>query len=110
MSDEKTLRRFNGEDEDPGKSLKRWKLWAKAKLLTFKDFRAEQRGPWLFTLLEGKRGMHVSISPWKTSPKEGGEEALWKILESRFPEKEPYDQMGEALGAVLLWLPKRMRI
>ena len=51
MSDEKALKRFNGEDEDPGKSLK---LWAKAKLLTFKDFKVEQRGPWLFTLLEGK--------------------------------------------------------
>ena len=32
--------------------------------------------------------------------KEGGEEALWKILESRFREKEPFDQMGEAFGAV----------
>lgn len=100
MSDEKTLRRFNGEDEDPGKSLKRWKLWAKAKLLTFKDFRAEQRGPWLFTLLEGKAWDACEHLSLEDLSKEGGEEALWKILESRFPEKEPYDQMGEALGAV----------
>ena len=80
--------------------LKRWKLWAKAKLLTFKGFRAEQRGPWLFTLLEGKAWDACEHLSLEDLSKEGGEEALWKILEPRFPEKEPYDQMGEALGAV----------
>eukprot|EP00435_Cladocopium_sp_Y103_P036809 s2568_g9.t1 len=100
MSDEKTLRRFNGEDDDPGKSLKRWKLWAKAKLLTFKDFKAEQRGPWLFTLLEGKAWDACEHLSLEDLSKANGEDALWKILESRFPEKEPFDQMGEALGAV----------
>lgn len=80
--------------------LKRWKLSAKAKLLTFKGFRAEQRGPWLFTLLEGKAWDACEHLSLEDLSKEGGEEALWKILEPRFPEKEPYDQMGEALGAV----------
>ena len=98
MSEDKSLRRFNGEDEDPGKALKRWKLWAKAKLMTLKDFKKEQRGPWLFTLLEGKAWdacEHLSLDELA---KESGEEALWELLHSRFPEKEPYDQMGEAFG------------
>ena len=100
MSEDKTLRRFNGDDEDPGKALKRWKLWAQAKLLTFKDFKKEQRGPWLFTLLEGKAWDACEHMSLDELAKPEGEDQLWKILESRFPEKEPFDQMGEALGAV----------
>ena len=53
MSDDKGLKRFNGEAEDPGKELKRWKAWALAKCLTMKDLKPHQRGPWLFTLLDG---------------------------------------------------------
>ena len=100
MADEKSLRRFSGEDDDPGKALKRWKLWAQAKLMTFKDFKKEQRGPWLFTLLEGKAWDSVEHMSLEDLAKPDGEQELWKLLEQRFPEKEPFDQMGEALGAV----------
>ena len=30
MADERNLKRFSGDDEDPGKALKRWRLWATA--------------------------------------------------------------------------------
>ena len=69
-------------------------------MLTYKDLKPEQRGPWVFTLLDGKAWDacgHLSLD--KLSSAEG-ETEIWKLLESRFPEKEPYDQMGEALGAV----------
>ena len=68
--------------------------------MMLKDFKKEQRGPWLFTLLEGKAWdacEHLSLDELA---KESGEEMLWELLHSRFPEKEPYDQMGEAVGAV----------
>ena len=49
--DEPSLKRFNGEDDDPGKQLKRWIQWTRAKMFTMKDLSEAQKGPWLFTLL-----------------------------------------------------------
>ena len=99
-SDDRGLRRFDGEGEDPGKSLKKWRTWAQAKMLTLKDVKAEQRGPWLFTLLDGKAWdarEHVTLEELATDK---GEKLLWDILQRRFPEKEAHDLMGEALGEV----------
>ena len=100
MSDDRNLKRFNGEDEDPGKALKRWKLWATARMLTYKDLKPEQRGPWVFTLLDGKAWdacEHLSLDKLSSAEDES---EICKLLEARFREKEPYDQMAEALGAV----------
>ena len=63
MSDDKALKRFHGESEDPGKDLKRWKAWATAKLATLKDIKPPQKGPWLFThyqlcWIDGARESH----------------------------------------------------
>ena len=96
--DEKGLKRFTGEDDDSGKQLKRWKTWAMAKMATMKDLKKEQRGPWLFTLLEGRAWdccEHFTLEQLSASD---GEQALWQTLEDRFPEKEATDLMGEALG------------
>lgn len=98
--DDRNLKRYDGEGDDPGKSLRKFKLWASARMLTYKDLKSEQKGPWLFTLLDGKAWdacEHLSI---EDISKPGGDLELWKLLEARFPEKEAYDQMGEALGAV----------
>lgn len=54
MDDGKGLKRFNGEDDDSGKQLKKWRTWAMAKMATMKDLQKAQRAPWLFTLLEGR--------------------------------------------------------
>ena len=99
-TDDKNLRRFNGEDDDPGKALKKWKLWAKAKMLTFKDFKPEQEGPWIFTLLDGRAWDACEHLTLEDLSKADGAAKLWKVLESRFPEKEAFDQLGEALGSV----------
>ena len=64
------------------------------------DIKPEQKGPWLFTLLEGKAWDACEHLSLEELAKDTGEDQLWKLLESRFPEKEPFDQMGEALGAV----------
>ena len=99
-SDDRGLRRFDGEGEDRGKSLKKWRTWAQTKMLTLKDVKAEQRGPWLFTLLDGKAWdacEHVTLEELATDK---GEKLLWNILQRRFPEKEAHDLMGEALGEV----------
>ena len=98
--DDKSVKHFNGEDEDAGKALRKWKTWAQAKLLTIKDLKTQQRGPWLLTLLDGKAWdacEHLTLEELATAE---GEAKLWDTLERRFPEKEKHDMMGEALGEV----------
>ena len=98
--DERSLKRFSGEDDDAGKMLKRWKAWALAKMLTVKDLQKTQRGPWLFTLLDGKALEACEHLELEALAKEDGDQQVWTLLEQRFPEKEAHDQMGEALGEV----------
>ena len=99
-SDEKSLKRFSGEDDDAGKQLRKWKMWCNAKMATMKDLQAKQRGPWVYTLLDGKALEACEHLKLEDLMKENGDEDLWKLLSSRFPEKEPLDLMGESLGEV----------
>ena len=52
--DERSYKRFAGEEDDPGKGLKKWRAWALAKMATMPNLAKNQRGPWVFTLLDGK--------------------------------------------------------
>ena len=99
-SDDRSLKRFSGDGDDPGKDLKKWKQWATAKILTLKDCKEAQQGPWLFTLLDGSAWDAVEHLDIDELAKAGGAQRIWSVLQARFPEKEPYDQMGEALGEV----------
>ena len=98
MDDHKGLKRFNGEDDDSGKQLKKWRTWAMAKMATMKDLQKSQRGPWLFTLLEGRAWDACEHFTLDQLASEDGEKQLWQTLSDRFPDKEPTDLMGEALG------------
>ena len=60
----------------------------------------KQKGPWLFTLLNGKALDAVEHLTLEDLSKEDGADRVFKILGDRFPEKEKHDQMGEALGEV----------
>ena len=69
-------------------------------MLTYKDLKPEQKGPWVFKLLGGKAWdacEHLSLDKLSSAEREA---KIWKLLEPHFPEKKPYDQMGEALGAI----------
>lgn len=98
MDDNKGLKRFNGEDDDSGKQLKKWRTWALAKMATMKDLQKAQRGPWLFTLLEGRAWDACEHFTLEQLASEDGEKNLWQVLSDRFPDKEATDLMGEALG------------
>ena len=64
MSDDvKGLHRFSGEEDDPGKALKKWQTWAKAKMMTLKDLKQEQRGPWLLTKNQKSPEAKAGYSP-----------------------------------------------
>lgn len=81
-----------------GKELRKWKLWCEAKMAASKDVTSRQRGPWVFTLLDGlalEAVEHLSIDDLT---KEGGDTEIWKLLE--VPDKTQHDLMGECLTEV----------
>ena len=94
------LKRFNGEDDDAGKQLRKWKQWAEAKMACMKDFAPKQQGPWVYTLLDGRALEAVEHLTLEQMMAEDGVKQIWSLLKARFPEKESEDQMGEALGEV----------
>ena len=100
MADEKTFGRFSGDSDDAGKQLKRCKLWCQAKMMTVKDLQKSQRGPWVYTLLEGSALECVEHLTLEEMSTEDGEDKLWQVLHGRFPEKESTDLLGESLGEV----------
>lgn len=99
-SEERSLKRFSGEDDDAGKQLKKWHMWCQAKMVTMKDLKNTQKGPWVYTLLDGKALEACEHVTLEEITKENGEDVIWKILQDRFPEKEASDLMGESLGEV----------
>ena len=99
-NDERSNKRFSGEEDDPGKGLKKSKAWAGARMVTMKDLSKKQEGPFLYTLLDGKALEAVEHLTLEELMREDGAQIVWKLLQTRFPEKESEDQMGEALGEV----------
>lgn len=69
-------------------------------MLTLKDMNKKQRGPWIYTLLEGRALERCERLTLADLSSETGEDDLWKLLEDRFPQKEALDLMGESLGEV----------
>ena len=75
-------------------------LGAGARMVTMKDLAKKQEGPFLYTLLDGKALEAVEHLTLEELMREDGAQIVWKLLQTRFPEKESEDQMGEALGEV----------
>lgn len=93
------FKRFSGESLD-GRELRKWKLWAQAKMAATKDLDRKQRGPWVFTLLDGlalETCEHLSLTQLM---EEGGDEHIWKLLEERFPDRLQHDLLAECLKEV----------
>ena len=93
------FKRFSGENLD-GRELRKWKLWAQAKMAATKDLDRKQRGPWVFTLLDGlalETCEHLTLVQLM---EEGGDEHIWKLLEERFPDRLQHDLLAECLKEV----------
>ena len=99
-TDDRGLKRFNGEEDDPGRQLRKWRSWAMAKMYTMEKLTAKQQGPFLYTLLDGKALEALEHLELEKLQVENGAQVVLEILRERFPEKEAHDQMGEALGEV----------
>ena len=93
------FKRFSGESLD-GKELKKWKLWAQAKMAATKDLSEKQRGPWVFTLLDGLALETVEHLTLEQLTEVGGDQYVWAALEERFPDKLKHDHLAECLHEV----------
>ena len=90
---------FSGESEDT-QEFKRFRTWCKNKMLTMDKLTKEARGPFVYTLLTGKALECVEHVPPEDYQKADGDEVLWKLLETRFPQKDSTDELGEMMTQV----------
>eukprot|EP00434_Breviolum_minutum_P035842 symbB.v1.2.031741.t1/scaffold3487.1/size55659/4 len=90
---------FSGESEDT-QEFKRFRTWCKNKMLTMDKLTKEARGPFVYTLLTGKALECVEHVPPEDYQKADGDEVLWKPLETRFPQKDSTDELGEMMTQV----------
>eukprot|EP00435_Cladocopium_sp_Y103_P032199 s207_g8.t1 len=94
-----SVRYFSGDSED-SKEYKRWKTWCCNKLLTLHKLPKSARGSYVYTLLSGKALEAIEHLEPSTYQCDGGDEVIWKLLDSRFPQKEKVDELGEIMGEV----------
>ena len=100
-----SYKRFSGNDLD-GKAYRQWKLWAQAKMLSMKDLQKNQRGPYVYCLLDGvalEAVEHVSLEDLAV---EDGDAVIWKALDNRFPDRLQHDHMAECLREVFGLSPR----
>lgn len=93
------FKRFSGENLD-GKELKKWKLWAQAKMASTRDLSKAQKGPWVFTLLDGLALETVEHLTLAQLMEDDGDSHIWQALEERFPDKLKHDHLAECLSEV----------
>eukprot|EP00435_Cladocopium_sp_Y103_P050118 s180_g15.t1 len=94
-----SIRYFSGEAEDH-KEYRRWKLWLLNKFQTLDKLPKDARGSFLFTCLSGKALETVEHLDPKDYQKEGGEEILLSLLDTRFPQRDDTDELAEVLQEV----------
>ena len=56
-----------------------------------------QRGPFVYSLLDGDALTAVEHLEFAEFAINGGEEVIFNILESRYPDKHPIDRAGKVL-------------
>eukprot|EP00435_Cladocopium_sp_Y103_P064168 s612_g25.t2 len=92
-------KRFSGDALDP-LEYRRWRLWVEARMASQKDLQPQQRGPFVFCLLDGtalETVEHLSLDQLK---EENGDKHLWKALDERFPDKLKHDWLAECLKEI----------
>jgi len=96
-----SLRYFSGEDADH-REYRRWKMWVQNKMLTNEKLAKEARGPFVWTLLQG-RALEVveHLSPAEYQ-KDGGDKVLFDLLDQRWPQKDRLDEMGEHVAEIFM--------
>ena len=94
-----SMKYFSGDDCDY-REYRRWKQWAINKMRVMDKLPKEARGSFIWTLLQGRALETVEHLSEAEYQKEGGEKAIFDILDKRWPEKERTDEMGENIAEV----------
>eukprot|EP00435_Cladocopium_sp_Y103_P029768 s480_g7.t1 len=94
-----THKGFSGEKEDV-LEYRRFKTWCSNKMLTMDKLPKTARGAFVMTLLSGKALECVEHMDMTEYQCEGGDLAIWKLLDARFPSKDKSDELGELLTEV----------
>ena len=92
-------RYFSGENED-SQEYKRWKTWVQNKIRTLDKLPKEAAGSFVFTLLTGKALECVEHLPPEDYQREGGDQVLFSLLDTRFPQKDTTDELGEMMNEI----------
>ena len=98
-SEKDFAKRFSGESLDP-REYRRWRLWVEAKMASQKDLAANNRGPYVFCLLDGvamEAVEHLSLDRLR---EENGDKHIWAALDERFPDRMKHDWMAGCLKEV----------
>eukprot|EP00959_Pyramimonas_sp_CCMP1952_P057874 1208057-Pyramimonas_sp.AAC.1 len=99
-TDPKGLRYFHGDgSQGSHQELRKWIKWARSAMACRKLER-EQRGPFIYTLLQGSALEVVDHLEFEDYECEDGDGQLLQLLEKRWPAKEQEDVLGEHLEAV----------
>jgi hypothetical protein len=69
-------------------------------MASLKDLDKKQRGPWVFTLLDGLALETVEHMTIEQLTADDGDERIWTLLEERFPDKLKHDHLAECLREV----------
>ena len=94
------LRYFSGDDNVDWREYKRWKQWAMNKMAVMDKLPKEARGSFIWTLLQGRALEVVEHLEPSEYQKEGGDQVLFGLLDTRWPERERTDEIGENLTEI----------
>ena len=94
-----SMRMFSGDDCDY-REYRRWKQWALNKMRTMDKLGEEARGSFIWTLLSGRALEVVEHLKEEDYQKKGGEQAIFDLLDRRWPELDRTDEIGENIADV----------
>ena len=80
-------KRFSGESLDP-REYRRWRLWVEAKMASQKDLTPNNRGPYVFCLLDGvamQAVEHLSLDRLRGRKRR---QTNWAALDEHFPDRK----------------------
>ena len=103
------VRRFSGDGaQADATEYRKWKVWAKKYLKSNTSLKAVERGPKLYTLLDGSaQDECLDIGESDELALDGSELLIFTRLDIKFPATEPEDKIAEALDEV--WELKMMK-
>ena len=94
------LRYFSGDDSVDWREYKRWKQWCVNKMAVMDKLPKTARGSFVWTLLQGRALEVVEHLKEEEYQKEDGDKVIFALLDTRWPERDRTDEIGEHITEV----------